>query len=119
MDPGLAYGAVVLAKKKEAAASRAAIQQDNAWLYRQAIDALTEERQSAGLREQIIREKDDIIQAQYAEIVSLRERLGLSVRLLNEMNGIPMPATTSVGDSRLAEMYNETRKPTSSNLEHG
>ena len=69
--------------------------------------------------ESIIREKDDIIQAQYAEIASLRERLALGVRLLNEIAGIPTPATTPVGDSRLAEMYNEAEAPTSSNIGHG
>jgi hypothetical protein len=32
-------------------------------------------------------EKDSIIQTQYTEIVSLRHRLELSVRMLNEMGG--------------------------------
>ena len=71
------------------------------------------------LLEAALREKDDIIQAQYAEIASLHERLALGVRLLNEIAGIPTPATTPVGDSRLAEMYNEAEAPTSSNIGHG
>ena len=52
------------------------------------------------LLESVLREKDDIIQAQYAEIASLRERLALGVKLLNEMS-------------------NAGKEPTSSNLGHG
>ena len=53
--------------------------------------------------EAALREKDDIIQAQYAEIAGLKRRLELAVRTLNEISGIPLP-----GDP-----------PTSSNIGHG
>lgn len=53
--------------------------------------------------EAALRDKDDIIQAQYAEIVGLKRRLELAVQTLNEIAGVPMP-----GDA-----------PTSSNLGHG
>lgn len=38
--------------------------------------------------EEIIREKDDIIQAQYAELASTRERLAQAVKLLNEAHDV-------------------------------
>jgi hypothetical protein len=56
------------------------------------------------LLEAALREKDDIIQAQYVELASTRERLALAVRMLNEANG------------RVSKHH---REPTSSNLGHG
>lgn len=53
------------------------------------------------LLEAALREKDDIIQAQYAELASTRERLALAVRLLNEAPAVIVTP------------------PTSSNLGHG
>lgn len=50
-----------------------------------------------------LRDKDNIIQAQYAEIVGLKRRLELAVQTLNEIAGVP-----TLGDA-----------PTSSNLGYG
>jgi hypothetical protein len=50
------------------------------------------------LLEAALREKDDIIQAQYAELVSTRGRLALAVRMLNEANGVgPEPTSSNLG----------------------
>ncbi len=49
-------------------------------------------RGELALLEQSLREKDDIIQAQYAELVSTRARLELAVRMLNEATGATQPA---------------------------
>jgi hypothetical protein len=77
------------------------------------ITALRSEQE---IYDTILREKDDIIQAQYVEIVSMRERLALAVRMLNEANGVGQR------DVSLSEALSEIRAvlpPTSSNLGHG
>lgn len=41
--------------------------------------------ETIALLEQALRDKDDIIQAQYAELASTRHRLDLVVEMLNEL----------------------------------